>query len=614
MWHAWVLVCGLLPLASPQAAMGLRFSKALDKAGAVLLSWDFDRSTRVILFELHAQTTGWLGFGLSPNGGMDGADIVIGGVFPNKTVYFSDYHSIGKALPAIDEKQDYKLVSLMENGTSTCMRFSRHFRTCDPNDMDITEDTMRVIFAYGMDDIIHYHTSRRGTKSIYLLQEDSPSRMSNPSTVLIKELRIPNFTIPATETTYACTFVALPEVTSKHHIYKFEPIIQAGNEEMVHHIVLYTCPRGANLSTPTGVCQDRRLGDPFTWCFQNLVAWAVGGEAFQFPSDVGISLGTPDDPTHVMMEIHYSNFKSTAGTQDNSGMRLYYTSEVRTYDAGILEVGPTIMESIFIPPMVESFKTYGLCKIGNFTMKSPNVTELKVFAVVLHTHLAGRAVQVAHFRNGSQIGFLGRDMNYDFNLQETRLLLNISTLRMGDEIVVECTYNTMDRKNITVGGLGTKDEMCMGFLYVYPRNNISNCMSVPNTLPIAQAIGKNVSSIEQAVMAIRSFQWDAVSAQMFEVMLKESTHFIHLLSPKGFLNGGLGQIPNITKPTYPPCLGMTDDNMPGHDGMPHPDPPGDALSHYGSKGSHTSPAWFLLLLLLSFQAGLFAWIPGSPAL
>ncbi|KAJ1125663.1 hypothetical protein NDU88_004086 [Pleurodeles waltl] len=341
-------------------------------------------------------------------------------------------------------------------------------------------------------------------------------------------------------------------------------------------------------------------------------------KAFQFPSDVGISLGTPDDPTHVMMEIHYSNFKAAAGTQDNSGMRLYYTSEVRKYDAGILEVGPTITNSLFIPPKVESFKTYGLCKIGNFTKKSPGVTQMKVFAVMLHTHLAGRAVQVAHFRNGSQIGFLGRDMNYDFNLQETRLLQNMSTLEMGDEIVVECTYNTMDRKNITVGGVGTKEEMCMGFLYIYPRNSISNCFSFPNLVHIAQALGKDVYSTEQAVMAIKSFQWDNASARVFEVLLKETTHSIYVLSQEGFLPGISGEVHNITKPRDTPCLGMIDDNMPGHatphEGMPHDGPPGDVLSHYDSKGSLTSPVWALSLLLISFQAGLFDWIPGFPIL
>ncbi|XP_069507983.1 putative DBH-like monooxygenase protein 2 [Ambystoma mexicanum] len=545
---------------------------------------------------------------------MEGADIVIGGVFPNQTTYFSDYHSVGKTLPAVDEKQDYKLISLAENGSSTVMRFSRPFRTCDPNDMDITTDTMRVIYAYGVDDAIEYHAGRRGTKSIQLLQEDQPARLPPPSTFNIKELIMDNFTVPATETTYACTFAALPAVTKKHHIYKFEPIIQAGNEALIHHIVLYSCPRMANVTTPTGQCQDRKYPHPFTQCFQNMVAWGVGGEGFQFPSHVGISLGTLEDPTHVMMEIHYSNFHATAGLRDSSGMRLYYTSEVRKYDVGILEVGPHLFRGVFIPPRVESFQTYGLCYTDHFPVLSPAVNEMHVFASLLHTHLAGRAVQIAQYRNGSQIGFLGRDMNYDFNLQETRLLQNEATLKVGDAMLLECTYNTMDRANITLGGMGTKDEMCMAFLYIYPRSNITNCNSVPDLVSIATALGRNVSSFGDAAEKIRTFQWDAESTQILEEMSRDAMQFIYLASQTGFHYAGAGHIPNITQPTSVPCNGMPDSNQPGQVMPDHHSPdhglPGVHQPYMNCGTTQVSTAWFVPLLLMSFQATLLTEILG----
>ena len=43
-----------------------------------VIFWKFDKE--YITFEVHAQTTGWVGFGLSPNGGMAGSDMVIGWV------------------------------------------------------------------------------------------------------------------------------------------------------------------------------------------------------------------------------------------------------------------------------------------------------------------------------------------------------------------------------------------------------------------------------------------------------------------------------------------------------------------------------------------------------
>ena len=40
--------------------------------------WKFDNE--FITFEVHAETTGWVGFGITPNGDMKGSDMVIGWV------------------------------------------------------------------------------------------------------------------------------------------------------------------------------------------------------------------------------------------------------------------------------------------------------------------------------------------------------------------------------------------------------------------------------------------------------------------------------------------------------------------------------------------------------
>lgn len=58
----------------------LPFSEYLDSNANVLLRWGFDVVKDTITFEVTVNTTGWVGFGLSPNGGMAGSDIFIGGV------------------------------------------------------------------------------------------------------------------------------------------------------------------------------------------------------------------------------------------------------------------------------------------------------------------------------------------------------------------------------------------------------------------------------------------------------------------------------------------------------------------------------------------------------
>ena len=50
-----------------------------------MLFWKHDGTT--ITFEIHCRTRGYVGFGISPGGGMDGSDIVIGWVKEGNTYF-----------------------------------------------------------------------------------------------------------------------------------------------------------------------------------------------------------------------------------------------------------------------------------------------------------------------------------------------------------------------------------------------------------------------------------------------------------------------------------------------------------------------------------------------
>ena len=44
-------------------------------------------------------------------------------------------------------------------------------------------------------------------------------------------------------------------------------------------------------------------------------------------------------------------------------------------------------------------------------------------------------------------------------------------------IVTSCLYDTNGRNKTTLGGLGIKDEMCVGYLHYYPATKLSVCKS-----------------------------------------------------------------------------------------------------------------------------------------
>ena len=61
---------------------------ALDEEAKVKLYWTIDSSDGVIRFAVEAETTGWVGFGISSGQGkMEGADIVIGWVKDGQAYY-----------------------------------------------------------------------------------------------------------------------------------------------------------------------------------------------------------------------------------------------------------------------------------------------------------------------------------------------------------------------------------------------------------------------------------------------------------------------------------------------------------------------------------------------
>ena len=62
------------------------FSTTLHE-GYYYLYWNFSSTDETIQFAVRVKTTGWVGFGISPNGQMPGSDVVIGWVDGQKSYF-----------------------------------------------------------------------------------------------------------------------------------------------------------------------------------------------------------------------------------------------------------------------------------------------------------------------------------------------------------------------------------------------------------------------------------------------------------------------------------------------------------------------------------------------
>jgi hypothetical protein len=80
-----VLALLLLPLINANEWI---HSSWLDHYHKYHLKWKTDDRTETITFKVEVQTRGWVGFGISPNGGMKNSDIVIGWIADDGKTYF----------------------------------------------------------------------------------------------------------------------------------------------------------------------------------------------------------------------------------------------------------------------------------------------------------------------------------------------------------------------------------------------------------------------------------------------------------------------------------------------------------------------------------------------
>ncbi|XP_068719204.1 DBH-like monooxygenase protein 1 [Montipora capricornis] len=466
------------------------FLSSLDEDQNVKLYWNVSETRKEILFTVEANTLGWVGFGISSGQGkMEGADIVIGWVKDGKP-YFQDRHAEGHMLPEKDAQQDYQLISLTEDNGKTIMKLKRKFDTCDPDDNKIEPGTTKVIYAYHHDDplsensIPQHSPQNRGARSVFFLNAASKRPTLPPDTKQF-ELIHNKTTIPTDETSYMCVVHEIPRLNEKHHIIKIEPLIQLGNEGVVHHILLYECRDDFPVHhlNYSGKCYRSNMPPPLRECTGRsaIAGWAIGGKAFYYPEHAGFPIGTADSPKVVILEIHYDNPEKKEGIIDSSGFRFYYTKQLRKYDAGLLVVGASADNALMIPPKETNWEINGYCN-SNCTrqgFKGSKLPEggINVFASMSHTHLTGRKIFLRHIRNEVELPEISRDDHYDFNFQEYQTMRKEVHVAPGDALINVCVYDSTDRTGFTRGGLGTRDEMCISLLLYYPKVNTSLCLS-----------------------------------------------------------------------------------------------------------------------------------------
>jgi hypothetical protein len=200
--------------------------------------------------------------------------------------------------------------------------------------------------------------------------------------------------------------------------------------------------------------------------------WAPGVDYFELPPVTGYLIG-PGGWNVLRMQVHYNNPSLVADVIDNSGIRIYYTPNLRQYDAVVLEFGDPSVTNPNLIPQGSSLITYEYNCPSECTSTFPG--PLNVFGDTLHMHQIGQMTWSTHWRNGQLLGYLNRIEFWDFAFQQTTSL-NL-TILPGDRFNTHCMYQENSLQT-TKFSLASSDEMCLEFVYYYPKLPLGYCSYV----------------------------------------------------------------------------------------------------------------------------------------
>lgn len=148
-----------------ELTQSLYLTPTLDLYYDVVVATSVDEKN-ILCARLESRTEGWLGFGISPSGGMAPAEAVIG--LPDDVTvlkYDMSQKSSSGVVPMDDDKQTLMNKSIVQENGSTVMTFSKYL---DEDTYPLSDGENTCIFAEGGSNTFGYHGSSRGQFTLNL--------------------------------------------------------------------------------------------------------------------------------------------------------------------------------------------------------------------------------------------------------------------------------------------------------------------------------------------------------------------------------------------------------------------------------------------------------------
>lgn len=437
--------------------------------------WRIDKESSKIYIAVAAQATGWVALGFSETGGMRGADIVYFEAISNQLIDSHVGDAYGK--PQSDMIQDWKL----NNSTITSDGFiifeaERALFTNYGNEDHVLMDDSSVfvrdhimIGAWG-EGTISFH-GKNVVKSSIQLFSSTESTGGDGLTLFREEmnersdghviLKLNNYKIPLDETTYheVCfsgsdllELGLFPDLSSPTYIIGLEYLVDPNTVKYAHHILL----KGAS----TFSCNQ--------WSTQILSGWTPGNDYLLFPENVGLKVGS-DSYKSLSLEYHFDNIDGDNNKIDNeTGVKIYYSNKPVEHELGMVVMGDGLVD-LKNTKIGNGKSRHDFTCPSSCTQNYLGVNEVNVVAEGHHMHAKGKRMVTSVERDGIVIN--KAETNYwDFK-QSGIGTVRQKTYKMkkGDQYHTTCYYESYEE---TKFGLASSEEMCMTFVYYYPKQDL----------------------------------------------------------------------------------------------------------------------------------------------
>ena len=250
---------------------------------------------------------------------------------------------------------------------------------------------------------------------------------------------------------YRC-FVVETGLTADTYVTGYD--VHPGNPQRVHHVIVYN--PFSDAAGDSARARDTGNGYP---CFGGpgvdaapMVLWAPGTGATMFPRGTGVPV-TAGRP--MIIQVHYNNLVPGSPNDDRTTIDLVTRSSA--LDAYIIPLWDTDLN---LPPRME--------EVVESSRQSLSVlpTTVRIHGAFPHMHTLGRRLRVDIHRGAGGDQCLIDIPRWDFGWQLAYWLDEPIDVSPGDAATITCTYNTMERTEMTHWGDGTQDEMCINFVYV----------------------------------------------------------------------------------------------------------------------------------------------------